>query len=244
MLDHKLPSYLLFNTEPEHDCWDGQLALDALQSALCVVCMTPYRSQAMEQYADVLLPIAIYAENEGSYFNIEGNEQVFSCVVPPPGEARPGWKVLRVLADCLGVTGVAYNALDELRYEVTRLIGTVQPVNLNAWLAPEALPSPQNRLFRISELPMNSLDPLVRRAHALQSTTDVADGTVHLSSATAGALGLTPGSGVRVKQDGFEGDFPLTIDERLPRNTILIQAAYHGDRPIGPWVGEVQVEPR
>jgi len=244
MLDHKLPSYLLFNTEPEHDCWDGQLALDALQSALCVVCMTPYRTRAMEQYADVLLPIAIYAENEGSYFNIEGNEQSFSAVVPAPGEARPGWKVLRVLADSLGVTGVAYNSLDELRYEVTRLIGTVQPVNLNAWLAPETLPSPQNRLFRISELPMNSLDPLVRRAHALQHTTDVADGTVHLSSATAGALGLTPGSDVRVKQNGYEGDFPLTIDERLPQNTILIQAAYQGDRPIGPWVGEVQVEPR
>jgi NADH-quinone oxidoreductase subunit G len=244
MLDYKLPSYLVFNTEPERDCWDGQLAVDALQSARCVVCMTAYRTPAMEQYADILLPIAVYAENEGSYFNIEGHEQRFSCVVAAPGEARPGWKVLRVLANSLGIAGMAYNTLDEVRDEFSQRIGTVQPANLDAWLAPEALPGGQDQLFRITDFPMNSLDPLVRRAPALQHTADVADGTVHVSTATADTLGLTPGSSVRVKQDGYEGDFPLTMDERLPRNTILIQAAFPGDAPMGPWVGEVSLEQR
>jgi NADH-quinone oxidoreductase subunit G len=244
MLDHKLPAYLVFNTEPERDCWDGQLALDALQSARSVVCLTPYRTPAMEQYADVLLPVAIYAENEGSYFNIEGTEQYFSSVVAAPGEARPGWKVLRVLADKLGLTGLAYNTLEEVRHEINRLLGIVRPANLDAWLAPEVLPSFRNQLFRIADFPMNSLDPLVRRAQALQQTTDVADGTVHLSSATAGSLGLTTGASVQLKQSGYEREFPVTIDERLPQNTVLIQAAFQGDQPIGPWVGEVELESR
>ena len=242
MLAQKLPAYVLFNIEPELDCWDGQTAVEALQAAGCVVCMTPYRTAAMEQYADILLPIAVYAENEGSYCNIEGTEQRFSRVVAAPGEARPGWKVLRVLANTLGVEGGDYNTLDEIQSEFGKVSAGITPGNLDAWQAPASLVTANGALYRMTDFPTNSLDPLVRRAAALQKTADVADGTVHINSRTAGTLGLAQGVKVRLRQDGYEGEFPLSIDDRLPPGAALIQAPCKGDRSIGPWCGEISLE--
>ena len=242
MLDQKLPAYVLFNVEPELDCWDGQTAIESLRAAGCVVCMTPFRTAAMNEYADILLPIAVYAENEGSYFNIEGTEQRFSSIVAAPGEARPGWKVLRVLANTLGVEGGDYNTLDEIRNDFVGSIAGIKPENLDAWQAPGSLITGNGALYRMTDFPMNSLDSLVRRAAALQQTADVADGAIHINSQTAAALGLTREAGVRVKQDGYEGEFPLSIDDRLPPGAVLVQAPFKGDRAIGPWCGEISLE--
>ena len=54
-----------------------KLALEALSSAETVIAFTPYQSEILKESADILLPVSIYAENEGSYFNAEGRGQAF-----------------------------------------------------------------------------------------------------------------------------------------------------------------------
>ncbi|NKB47630.1 MAG: NADH-quinone oxidoreductase subunit G, partial [Legionellales bacterium] len=49
--------YVLLNLEPEFDCANSQQALQALQQAGCVVVLTPYVTQTMRDYADVILPM-------------------------------------------------------------------------------------------------------------------------------------------------------------------------------------------
>ncbi|MYC88817.1 MAG: molybdopterin-dependent oxidoreductase [Gemmatimonadales bacterium] len=49
--------------------------------------------------ADAVLPIATFAEMDGTFTNFEGRVQRFHQALRPPGLARPGWMVLsRVLA--------------------------------------------------------------------------------------------------------------------------------------------------
>src|SRR2546427_5268231 len=62
----------------------------------------------------LLLPIAPFTETSGSFVNAEGRLQSFHAVVKPLAEARPGWKVLRVLANLLGVQGVDYETSQEI----------------------------------------------------------------------------------------------------------------------------------
>jgi len=50
------------------------------------------------QYADVVLPIATYAESDGTFTNHAGRVQRFWQAVKPAGDAIPGW---RALADLL-----------------------------------------------------------------------------------------------------------------------------------------------
>ena len=59
----------------------------------------------MEDYADVLLPIALFAENGGHFVNAAGEWQGFKAAVAPPGEARPAWKILRVLGNHFDLGG-------------------------------------------------------------------------------------------------------------------------------------------
>jgi NADH-quinone oxidoreductase subunit G len=65
------------------------------------VVLTPFKTPAMLEYAAVLLPSAPFTETSGTYVNTEGRVQSFYAAAKPLGEARPAWKVLRVLGNLL-----------------------------------------------------------------------------------------------------------------------------------------------
>jgi len=242
MLNEPLSGYILYNLEVELDCWDAELAVEAMQQASTVVAMCPYKTPRMEQYADVLLPIAQYAENEGSLINVAGTQQGFSSVVAPPGEARPGWKALRVLGNTFALEGFDYNSVDDITKELNELLNGIEAANLDAWQLPASLPRSNGKLQRMTDIPMNSVDPLVRRAPALQQTLDVADGSVHINHKLAQDLALTKEKIVLVEQNGIELELPLIIDNRLAQRTVLIHAAHPGSYDLGPRYGDIQLK--
>lgn len=242
MMENELPAYLLFNVEPELDCWDGNLALKALNAAQCVIAFTSFKSEKMEEYADVLLPIAQYAENEGTYINMEGTHQTFAAVINPPGESRPGWKVLRVLGNSFELEGFDYDTAQQVYDEFKVRIEKVEPENMDAWLKPRKLAVLNDGIIRFTERPTNSIDPLVRRAPALQQTADVADGAVHVNEQMIAELGLSELDRVCVQQNGTELELPLVVDTRLPLNTVLIHAAHTDSCSLGPWLDEISLK--
>ena len=65
----------------------------------------------------MLLPIAPFTETSGTYVNAEGRVQSFNGAVKPAGDTRPGWKVLRVLGNLLGVSGFGYESSEQVRAE-------------------------------------------------------------------------------------------------------------------------------
>ena len=111
MLREPRPGYLLFGIEPELDCGDPAAASKAMDSARFVAAFTAFRSEAMSRYAQVMLPIAPYAETAGTYVNIEGRWQSFEAAVAPRGAARPGWKILRVRGNLLDIEGFDHMSL-------------------------------------------------------------------------------------------------------------------------------------
>jgi len=239
MLERKLPAYILLSLEPELDSWDGALATTALEAADCVIAMTPYVTDAMRRYAHVLLPVAQYAENEGTYINLAGTAQTFTSVIRAPGSARPAWKVLRVLGNTFELAGFGQDNVQQISAEMNAALAGLKPDNNNAWQKPDKLSKLNGATLRITEYPMNSIDPLVRRAEALQQTVDVADGAIHVSGQTARELGVAAAAQVQVEQQGWKQTLPLVIDERLPARTVLIQG---GRVPSGPWFGTINLK--
>jgi NADH-quinone oxidoreductase subunit G len=242
MLENSLSTYLLFNIEPDLDCWNGSQAVTALAGADTVIAFTPYKSAVLQQVADLLLPIAIYAENEGSYTNVEGTTQAFSACVAAQGEARPAWKILRVLANRLAVAGCEYEAVNQIQQEISAATTTVVPDNKADWKRPESISPVNGKYARISELPMNSLDSLVRRAEALQQTADIADGMIHINQSCVTRLGLVADSRVKVQQDQAALTLPYMVDSRVPDNTILIHAGHPDIVSLGAWFSDVTIE--
>ena len=64
--------------------------------------------------ADVILPGAAYTEKNGTYVNTEGRVQRGFLAVPPPGEAREDWKILRAFSQIIGKP-LPYDTIETLR---------------------------------------------------------------------------------------------------------------------------------
>jgi NADH dehydrogenase/NADH:ubiquinone oxidoreductase subunit G len=65
--------------------------------------------------ADFVFPEALPFEVEGTFVNVEGRIQIAPAVVPPPGQARPGWWIFKELAGRLGAKKFAYESPAEVR---------------------------------------------------------------------------------------------------------------------------------
>ncbi|MHB1122429.1 MAG: NADH-quinone oxidoreductase subunit NuoG [Ramlibacter sp.] len=112
MLAGGLKAAILLNVEPEFDAADGKKALAGLGQAEMVISMSPFKANM--DIADVLLPIAPWTETPGTFVNAEGRVQSFHAVVKPLGETRPAWKVLRVIANTMGLPGFEYESAQEV----------------------------------------------------------------------------------------------------------------------------------
>ena len=243
MLAQPLRTYMLLGIEPELDCWNGREGLAAMQAARCVIMMTAYRTEVMERYAKVLLPIALFAETAGSYINAENRLQSFPSAVPPIAEARPAWKILRVLGNLLGLDGFEYHNSADIKHEALELIAEVSSDNQGNWCIAGPLASaPSEKLQRIAQVPMNAIDPITRRACALQSTGDVADGAAHINSSLAKKLGISAGDRVVVKQDETEVNMPVVIDNEVVSSCVLIHAAQPSHRSLDGWHGYLSLK--
>ncbi|MFQ5938390.1 MAG: molybdopterin-dependent oxidoreductase, partial [Acidiferrobacterales bacterium] len=175
MMQKPLKAYVLLGVEPELDCLEGAHARAAMEAAAFVVMLTPFRPVSARtgamQYADVLLPLAPFTETAGTFVNCEGRWQSFKTAVRPPGEARPGWKILRVLGNRMGQPGFEQSTVWEVRAEIDA--GNVVPsAALNKLVLPNELEGEADALTRICEVPIYRVDGLVRRSPALQETAD------------------------------------------------------------------------
>jgi NADH-quinone oxidoreductase subunit G len=244
MWEAKLKSFVLFGTEPELDSIRPAAALAALNAADFVVSLSSYRTPAMEGYAHALLPIAAYAETAGTYVNAAGDWQQSEAAVPPSGEARPGWKVLRVLGNALGLSGFGQEGIEELQAELKTAIGQPDPRPSRLTLAPIASRAYTNgALDLVASVPMHRLDALVRRAPALQATADAGDDALHLNPVSAQKLGLTEGRRARLRQGDASIEFNVTLDPRVPEAAVLIYAARASASGLMRLSGPVSVSP-
>jgi predicted molibdopterin-dependent oxidoreductase YjgC len=66
-----------------------------------VVAQASYASPLTES-ADVVLPMAIWSEQSGSFTSTEGHVQKADKAVEPRGEAKPDWEILSLLAAKMG----------------------------------------------------------------------------------------------------------------------------------------------
>jgi NADH-quinone oxidoreductase subunit G len=122
--------------------------------------------------ADVLLPIAPFTETSGTFVNAEGRAQSFHAVVKPLGEARPAWKVLRVLGNMLGVAGFDFDSSQEVLAAANLDASKLNNATTASVAAPQATASMPREAKAPVSASIYQLDGLVRRAPALQLTAD------------------------------------------------------------------------
>ncbi|MCO4881302.1 NADH-quinone oxidoreductase subunit NuoG [Paraburkholderia caribensis] len=236
--------YVLLNLEPEFDTANPAQALAALNQAEMVVVMSPFQTGA--EYADVLLPIAPYTETAGTFVNAEGTVQMFNGVVRPLGDARPAWKVLRVLGNLLGASGFDYDTAEQVRAAALG-DGDLTPRLSNKTSARVArsngAKAAEGTFERIADVPIYHADQLVRRAESLHLTAAArAANSVGLPAALFDKLGLKEGDAVRVRQGDRSVQIPAVRDANLAETVVRVSAATPAGAALGSLFGELVVE--
>jgi NADH-quinone oxidoreductase subunit G len=237
-----LKACVLLNVEPAVDSADPAAATAALNSAALVVALTPFKSAALE-CADVLLPIAPFSETSGTFVNAEGRVQSFHGVVKPTGEARPAWKVLRVLGNMLGLQGFSHETSEEVRSEALGDEASLAGRLSNRTTVQPSVAAPSAGLERIANVPIYAADALVRRAPSLQLTADarLAD-LAGLPAALWAELGLADGGSVRVTQGAASVVLAAQLDTTLASTAVRIPAGCAATASLGAMFGPVILE--
>lgn len=234
MLEQPQRAYVIYDLEPSLDCAFGSTAAQALSQAEAVVYLGGFASEEIRDVADVILPLAIHPEIDGTFVNLEGLEQTTSPAARAPGQASAGWKVLRVLANELGLGGFDYTNIGQVRKELQAEIEVADSQALSA-------EHPDTRsvsfagegLERISEVPIYSCDAVVRRAQALQDTKHGAAAAVTLNPEDAAPLEVAGGDEVRVT--GQQGSLVLAcnVSEDVPAGCVLMPSGVAGTSDLG-----------
>ena len=177
-------------------------------------------SLSVDQFGKALVASGLFSADEVKAFwaslpagSRPKDGQTFAALLVKEG------KLTQFQADQLGVAdGLQYETLADVTQDFSGILAGIKSENVNAWKQPAALPESSAKLQRVTRMPTNSVDALVRRAEAIQQTADRADGRLHLSPATAKKLGVQDGTEVVVAQNGSEATVLLQIDEHVHRS--------------------------
>ena len=243
MLAEPLDTYLLLGCEPDFDLADPAAAQVALAQGQ-VLALATHLGPILQAHADVVLPVAAFAETSGTFVNLQGDRQSFAGAVSPVGEARPAWKVLRVLGNLVDLEGFDFVSSEEVRDQALAAAAGLEPDNALQGAAASGTPVLRSAegLERIGGVPIYASDALVRRARALQSTPDAWRSGLRVSADVAASFGLSGGTTATLRQGNAASSLPVVVDDRVPDGCVWLPTGVPGSESLGAAFGHVTLE--
>jgi len=132
----ELELLVLLGADPLSDFPDRDLATRALERVSYLVALDTTLN-ASSMLADVVLPVAGYAERDGTTTNLEGRVSRLAAKVVPPGVARADWVIATELAQRLGAD-LGFESLEGIWAEIERISPLHSGCTSAALAAPEA----------------------------------------------------------------------------------------------------------
>ena len=231
MLVSPRKTLVVYGADMPNDFAYGAAANSALVGAEFTLAFTAYLTDALRARAQVILPIGLLPEIEGSLVNVDGRVQNVRSGSKLPGEARMGWRVLRALGAALDLPNFEFTELSEVQARLPA-IGQLNPSpvsTVSAARRPDGL-----GLIRVATVPVYASDAIVRRSPALQATPLAVSACVALHPVDAERLGVTAGTTVRVADGRVEIELPLAVDPSIAVGTAWIPAALDATQSLLP----------
>ncbi|MDP4577618.1 MAG: molybdopterin-dependent oxidoreductase, partial [Burkholderiaceae bacterium] len=242
-------AYLLLQLEPALDLAAAPAAVAILQQARDisgVISLTAYRSAA-ESVSSLMLPVSPFAETSGTFVNLEGRVQSFQACVPPLGQSRPGWKVLRVLGNLLDLNGFDQDSSEDVLKELLpsarsgEVLSDLQPLCAPIAAGLDPAPSSSGGFERLGEPSIYKSDPIVRRAASLSESRISAQPRVAIHPEDLASLGASADMLLNLEVDGRSAQLLPVVDPSLARGVVLIPMGHPETANINGVGGRVQI---
>ncbi|MCA0404081.1 MAG: NADH-quinone oxidoreductase subunit NuoG [Proteobacteria bacterium] len=238
-IDAKLKGYFLLNLEPGYDFANPLQARQSMLAAEFVIMVSAFQTESIYDYADVILPMAPYAETSGTYLNVNQEWQSVKGALKPKGEARPAWKILRVIANLLHCNGFEYISSEEVLAEIKMIVNMTSENKYETYY-PEQMPVNKLKLVRVGEWPLYRTDSILREAEALQRSASADSVCVKMNPKTADSLKL--GEVATISQGDIEITLPLKRDERMAPDIVWVPNAMSETVDLGHSFAEITIK--
>jgi len=241
MLEKSQKAYLLLGVEVEFDAANPAQAMQSLGDASGVVSISAFLSDSLREHADVVLPMATFPECYGTFVNACGNWQTAKGVSMAPGDARPAWKIVRVLADALELKDLSYESPEELTREAQQACGSIELNNLTGYSGASYSDASDAALLRAGETPIYATDPLVRRSQPLQKSTDGKQAFASMAQSEMDRLKLSDGDAVKVSQGNGLAELTAKLDDNVPPGCVWVPTGLPQTQKLGELFAAVEV---
>ena len=200
---------------------DLQFAREGLERADFLVACDLFETETT-QLADVVLPLASWAELDGDYVNLEGRNQTARAAIKPIGEARTGFDIITKLADRFEAKEKF--TPDVIDSEIELLLSTKTFASLpNGFTEVRSVEDGNDEGF---DIPLFICDDPHHSGYLTEkspSLTEFASGAyAEISAALANRLNLAAGSSVRVESPVGKLIVPIKISEFLDTDVVLL----------------------
>jgi NADH-quinone oxidoreductase subunit G len=196
------------------------------------VAFSHFACESTRRVADVILPIGLLPEIDGTLTNLEGRDQSALAGGKLPGEARPGWRVLRALGADLGAPGFDFVDLAGVR-------ATMSPRAVDVARS-QASPAPSGSgLEAVASQAIYRSDAVVRRAAALQAHPLTLGPRVVLNPADAATTGLHADGVAKVSNGNGTATLPVATSDKVAPGCAWIESGYGATAPL--LAGRVEV---
>ena len=210
MFNDNSKAFMLMDVDCEYDFFDSQLASDYFNKEdVFVVALSSYEGKALQSNADVILPMASFYESSGTHINFDGLVQSFSASVKSPGDSKPGWKIIKVLADLLDLKGFDY--VDSTQVKDEALQSSKAKTSFDDANAQSVDDSEITTHWQYAPY---ASDSVTRRAKALQESNIGMINRAYLSKMTAQKIGL--------RDDDLYLGVPVSIEESVAEDYVFV----------------------
>lgn len=216
-LKSELKAYLLHGIEPSYDFENPELARKAMQNAELVIAVTAFKTDDLLSCADILLPMATFGETSGTFINIDGFAQSFEGAAMPYEQARPAWKIYRVLANLSHCDGFDYISSEEIKVEV---FANAEEKSSNTIDLPKKLEKADKELVLVKHASLYSDDILLRHAIPLQESASADTLALRVHPDLVKDLNLA--SEVTVTWADNQLKLPLLVDENINHQVVSL----------------------
>jgi NADH-quinone oxidoreductase subunit G len=247
MLADARAGYVIYGIEPGLDFADQAVGMKALGGAQ-VVAFSHFACRSTRAVADVILPIGALPEIDATLTNLDGRDQAAVPAGKLPGEARPGWRVLRALGGQLGLPGFEFTDLTGLRASVANQKTVIPGEARNLLSRSETqrqIPrdarddNPEGGLELAVSQAIYRVDAVTRRAQALQSHPLTLGPCITLHPEDAQAAGLAADAMAKASNTVGTATLQVATSDRVARGAAWIESGYGATAALG--AGRVKV---
>ncbi|MFH2037738.1 MAG: NADH-quinone oxidoreductase subunit NuoG [Candidatus Zixiibacteriota bacterium] len=216
----EIDSLFIIGANPIITYPDGQFIKEGTEKLNFMVVADLYETETTV-LADVVLPLASWAEYSGTFVNLEGRVQEFQSALKPTGRALPAYEIIGRLAREMKVDW--FDSVDKLVKEYKPLLEEKPEPRKIIFSEVRYVPEEINEEFTI---PLYVIDELHHFGHLTEKSESLSafcgEAFLEMSPSLAEKYHATDGTLLRVESEVGKVVLPVRISELLDNDVVLV----------------------